>query len=209
MQNSQSFREAERKIEEFYSMSLDLSYLFPEVTSEHKADIPKQSMSVLLLGSYKPSIPELMGSYEKGEPKITEKLQKGIELLLSEKMLFVQKLVEHMGNKVMIGNRSARNIRNTWNRQLYLMEKSDYIIVLLNNTGGVMCEHAIITEREYSNKTVNFVKEGEKLSGIILQGSLMMPNTRLFWYKDDLQLADLVIRTTESYGDRLSRRKEK
>ncbi len=54
-------------------------------------------------------------------------------------------------------------------------------------------------ERSYNCKTVNYVKRGKDLSGLILQGSFLLPDTKAFYYENDKELADLVIRVTESY----------
>jgi len=196
-------RYAEQRIEEFYSsLELDVSQFFPVMQNEHKATGSgglEHKMNVLLLGSYQPGIVKLMEMYDKGEPKPNAKLEEGKELFLSERMLLVQRLLEYMGHTVMLGNRTARDIRNTWNRLCSLIEQSDHIIVLLNNQGGVVGEHGIITTGGYGYKTVNYIKEGEQLSGLLLQGSLLLPQTRVFWYRGDMQLADLVIRVTEAY----------
>ena len=189
-------------IENFYSdLEIDVSQFFPNVPEEYqiKEKSDSKSMNILLLGSYRPRISKLIGMYEKGHPKPNEKLKDGKSLFPSERMVMVKKVLEQLGHKIMLGDRDGRDIRNVWNRLTYLMKKADHIVVLLNNQGGVLVEHAIITEKGYSNKTHNYFKEGGRLSRLLYQGSFFLPQTKIIFYKNDRNLADLIIRATETY----------
>ena len=185
-------------------MDLDVSKFFPNISEESKNQENLESkMNVLLLGSYQPGIIKLMEMYKQKEIKPNKKLNQEKELLPTEKMLLLKKILEKIGHEVMIGNESLRGIRNVWNRLDLLIERADHIILLLKNQGGVLVEHSRITEKNQGYKTVNYVKEREQLSNVLLKGSFLLPQTKTLWYKDDKDLVDLVIRTTEAYNRHL------
>ena len=190
----------EKTLNDFYSMKLDVFQFFPTISSQ-KSEGSDKKMNVLLLGSYRPGIMKLMKQYECGRTKPNKRLKKDKKLCPTEKILLVKRALEYMGYEVLLGNDDKRETRNVWNRLGSLLNQADHITVLLKNQGGVLIEYTrILSDEELRKKTVCYIEEGEKLSGVLESGGFLLPNAKVVYYKGNRDLADTVVRTAEAYN---------
>jgi hypothetical protein len=115
-------------------------------------------------------------------------------------LYFFEKKLKKYKHEVFLGSESYRGIRNTWTRVTQLMIDADLVFIFLENTGGCLMEHTIThCYTPFLPKTINLIKKGTYLTGMITKGTLLKNGCRYNHYKDSNELNDLIERYVDDH----------